>query len=208
MVDRNNLNRIKGILSARKGAEIPKFQNLASPLLWSGYGSNEIKYHKKKGNYSIYSNDGVNWFQDIGLAIPHPNNDTTGFIDVNQVEVRPPLEIPGANPSEGNPTAAVIRAAATNAAVASEKDSQIVAQTVQAQQTSSTLTPAETKIDSNPNRQAPEVTVPKPIEQNPSAGLNLTPEQTKESKKAQGWGMAGQALSGVFNAVGDAVGAK
>lgn len=133
MVDRNNLNRIKGILSARKGAEIPKFQNPASPLLWNGSGSKEIKYHKKKGNYSIYSNDGINWFQDIGLAIPHPNNDTTGFIDVNQLEAKPPLEIPGANPSEGNPTSAVTRAAATNAAIASEKDSQIAAQTVQAQ---------------------------------------------------------------------------
>ena len=32
MVDKNNLNRIKGILSAKKGAEIPKFQNPGGSL--------------------------------------------------------------------------------------------------------------------------------------------------------------------------------
>lgn len=32
MIDRNKLNRIQGVLSARQGAEIPKFQNPAGPI--------------------------------------------------------------------------------------------------------------------------------------------------------------------------------
>ena len=32
MIDRNNLNRIKGVLSARQGAEIPKYQTPGGPL--------------------------------------------------------------------------------------------------------------------------------------------------------------------------------
>lgn len=217
MVDRNNLNRIKGILSARKGAEIPKFQNPASPLLWNGSGSDEIKYHKKKGNYSIYSNDGINWFQDIGLAIPHPNNDTTGFIDVNQLEVRPPLEIPGANPSEGNPTAAVTSAAESNQqveAATQQKVADAVASQVVTREPMSELPEVNTPLNmptgasvQNPNGLAG-------VESN-STGMNLTKDQlanaakkSEQLKKAQGWEIAGQAVSGVFNAVGNAAGAK
>lgn len=217
MVDRNNLNRIKGILSARKGAEIPKFQNPANPLLWNGSGSKEIKYHKKKGNYSIYSNDGINWFQDIGLAIPHPNNDTTGFIDVNQLETRPPLEIPGANPSEGNPTAAVTSAAESNQQVEAATQ-QKVADAVASQAATREPIPELPEVNTPLNAPAG-ASVQNPnglagVESN-SAGINLTKDQlanaakqSEQLKKAQGWGMAGQALSGVFNAVGDAVGAK
>ena len=217
MVDRNNLNRIKGILSARKGAEIPKFQNPSSPLLWNGSGSNEIKYHKKKGNYSIYSNDGINWFQDIDLAIPHPNNDTTGFIDVNQLEVRPPLEIPGANPSEGNPTAAVITAAESNQQVEAATQQKVV-DAVASQAATREPMPELPKVNT-PLNMPTGASVQNPnglagVESN-SAGMNLTKDQlanaakqSEQLKKAQGWGMAGQALSGVFNAVGDAVGAK
>ena len=214
MVDRNNLNRIKGILSARKGAEIPKFQNPASPLLWNGFGNNEIKYHKKKGNYSIYSNDGVNWFQDIGLAIPHPNNDTTGFIDVNQVEVRPPLEIPGANPSEGNPTAAVTSAA--------ESNQQVEAATQQ--KTADAI--ASQAVTREPMPELPKVNPPLNMPtgasvQNPngltgvessSAGINLTENQlgnaVEQSKKVKTWNAVGQAVTGALETVGGAFGAK
>ena len=53
MIDKNNLNRIKGILSAKTGAEIPKFQN-----------SGKItRQHKTNGSY-IYSKDGRQWFLD------------------------------------------------------------------------------------------------------------------------------------------------
>jgi hypothetical protein len=46
MIDKNNLNRIKGILSAKKGAEIPKFHD-----------SGVIKKLNKFNNTIIYSNN-------------------------------------------------------------------------------------------------------------------------------------------------------
>ena len=55
MVDRNNLNRIKGILSARQGAEIPKFQEGA-------------KFKKSNGSNVIYSNNYIDWYEDEAMT--------------------------------------------------------------------------------------------------------------------------------------------
>ena len=55
MVDRNNLNRIKGILSARKGAEIPKYESGA-------------KFKKSDGYKTIFSNNYLDWFEDEALT--------------------------------------------------------------------------------------------------------------------------------------------
>lgn len=57
MVDIKNLNRVKGILSAKRGAEIPKLQH--------GY-----KFAKRSGNNLIYSADGTRWFMDESLLTP------------------------------------------------------------------------------------------------------------------------------------------
>ena len=57
MIDRNNLNRIKGVLSARQGAEIPKF-------------SGGAKFTRHKGTQTIYSNDNISWFLDQDLTAP------------------------------------------------------------------------------------------------------------------------------------------
>ena len=55
-MNKNNLNRIKGILSAKQGTQIPKFQGGA-------------KFVKQRGNNRlIYSADGTNWFYDQNLT--------------------------------------------------------------------------------------------------------------------------------------------
>jgi hypothetical protein len=56
MVDKKNLNRIKGILSAKQGAEIPKYEGGAK---FAMYGGN---------NRFIYSGDGKTWFTDYNLT--------------------------------------------------------------------------------------------------------------------------------------------
>lgn len=61
MIDRNKLNRIKGVLSARQGAEIPKFQGGA-------------KFTRYKGTQVIYSNDNETWYSDPDLAIRFEGN--------------------------------------------------------------------------------------------------------------------------------------
>ena len=102
MVDINNLNRIRGILSARQGAEIPKY-----------FGG--AKFSKQKGNVIIYSKDGSKWFSDVNLTAPFIG-DTSQFMDVSTPETCPP-DIPGANPDLGNPNAAVEASAKQNEAV-------------------------------------------------------------------------------------------
>ena len=56
-MNKNNLNRIKGILSAKQGTQVPKFQR--------GY----VIYHKST-NQPLYSKDGTSWFNDENYMSP------------------------------------------------------------------------------------------------------------------------------------------
>ena len=56
-MNKNNLNRIKGILSAKQGTQIPKFQG--------GF----VIYHKST-NQPLYSKDGTSWFTDEDYMSP------------------------------------------------------------------------------------------------------------------------------------------
>lgn len=217
MIDKKNLTRIKEILSARQGAEIPKFQTPAGPLLWNGKGNQEIKFHKKNGHASIYSNDGVNWFQDIGLAIPYKGN-LNNYVDAKSLEVKPLLEITGSNPSEGNPHAAITNAASSNQQVATATQ-QKTADAIATQTVTRSSLPELSEINSSKNM------TPLTVMENPnnnlmgikttSAGINLTENQISQAaknsealKKAQAWGIVGQAATDSIMAVGNAFGAK
>ena len=70
MLDRNKLNRVKGILSARQGAEVPKYQSGA-------------KMAKKdaKGIY-YYSDNGISWYYDPNLVYDYLD-DVSQFQDVD-----------------------------------------------------------------------------------------------------------------------------
>ena len=81
MIDRNKLNRIKGVLSARAGAEIPKFQDGA-----------KFAKQNEKGRI-IYSVDGTTWFNDLALQQPYFGS-LNGFNDVSTKDA-PQYEIPG-----------------------------------------------------------------------------------------------------------------
>ena len=113
MVDINKLNRIRGILGARQGAEIPKYLGGA-------------KFAKRQGSQTIYSQDGNSWFTDPDLSQMY-FGEISGFTDINISET-PPFAIPGANPNQGNPNAAVKASATQNAAV-EQIQQQNVAQT-------------------------------------------------------------------------------
>ena len=62
-MNENNLNRIKGILSAKNGTQVPKFQE--------GF----VIYHKST-NQPLYSKDGTSWFTDEDYMSPF-----TGSLD-------------------------------------------------------------------------------------------------------------------------------
>lgn len=206
MVDKNNLNRIKGILSARQGAEIPKFQNPAGPMMWNGVGDREIKYQKKKGIYPIYSNDGKTWFQDTGLSIPYIG-DLTGFVDVVDEGVRPPLEIPGANPTEGNPNAAATKAAVINDRIESKKEDNAANASAKI-----ALLPKPSEFTYSLN--TPTLTTNTPdIDPVKSAGMNFQQEQIaanreKVTSELDKINQVGKVSSQVIQTIGSAFGAK
>ena len=58
MIDRNKLNRVKGILSAKHGAEVPKYEGGA-------------KFLAKKDKSMLFSNNQENWFFDQKLTQPY-----------------------------------------------------------------------------------------------------------------------------------------
>lgn len=188
MVDRNNLNRIKGILRAKQGAELPKY------TVKQGDTLSQIVL-----NYNKLNNTNFNW-RDIAAwnNITDPNTiqigQTLSFVNPQQNTTT----VVGANPAEGNPNAAVNSAAATNAAVNYEKDSQVVAQTVQSQQDA-------TSTKANPNGQTSEVTAQQSVESNSSTGMNLTSKQEKDLKMTNIGAKVGTA---VFDVADGIVGTK
>ena len=210
MVDRNNLNRIKGILSARQGAEIPKFQNPAGPMLWNGQGDKEIKFHKKNRNSSIYGNNGKDWFQDIGLAIPYSGN-LDGYVDATaDTGVKPPLAIPGQDTDQGNPNAAVEAAAQVNAAADAQSNAtavtEIARRRIEALPPLPPL-PIENKVTYN-GLSAEEQFKEKAkeeVKERVSAGMKLKQEEEKKAKVING---IGNFASEAVQAIGGAVGQK
>ena len=209
MVDKKNLNRVKGILSAKQGAEVPKFQNPAGPMLWNGQGNKEIKFHKKNGFASIYSNDGVTWFQDIGLAIPYTGS-LDGYTDASQTnDVKPPLAIPG--DAKVTPTTAVENAAQNIKQTEAIKNQTVAEATVRRDvealpKITSNILPENKVTYNGPSAE-------QQFKESASAHMNLIYEENaakaqKALNKAEAWGMAGQAVTGAMEAAGAAIGAK
>ena len=197
MVDRNNLNRIKGILSARQGAEVPKFtgggdiptynpkdadftsfvnqNNLSiSPIIWE-------QYHRLKKVVPTASTEQLGSYWTGQTALPN------GAVLADVLQGKSTTAIPGANPAEGNPNAAVTTAASINGAVQAEQTAKEVAAAVQ----------KTTTTESNEESAK--------VKSDDSAGMNLKEEQIKQ---AQDFSKAGQVVSGVVTTLGNAVGAK
>ena len=83
MIDRNNLNRIKGILSAEEGAEIPKFQNPAQPI--------NKAFYKKDGKYFL---DGKEVTQDQYYKDPRVLTESTKIISENPLNTPTVIQTP------------------------------------------------------------------------------------------------------------------
>lgn len=193
MVDRNNLNRIKGILSARQGAEIPKYEGGAK---FAMYG----------GNKFIYSRDGKTWFTDYNLTSAYDGS-MAGFKSV-QVPSQP-VSVPGSDPNNGNPNAAVDNAAKINQAVNEQQTEQIIATTAQKQiEKLPEVTPivSENKVISTAptSKEIFDKEVQQYRNDQMSAGMNLRQDTLKKEKFING---TGQIVTGALEAVGGAVGA-
>ena len=80
----NNLNRIRGILSARQGAQVPKF-NPGGKMY-----SKSLPF-----NVTVYSKDGQNWFQDELCTQAYTDTDSMDFQLAAQQEIDIPTSVPG-----------------------------------------------------------------------------------------------------------------
>ena len=88
MIDINKLNRVKGILSAKQGAGIPKFINGA-------------KFAKQKDNVIIYSGNETEWFSDPALKIPYTAS-MDGFKPISLPLDKTATEVVGAVSTDPN----------------------------------------------------------------------------------------------------------
>ena len=206
MVDVTNLNRIKGILSAKQGAEIPKFQQGA-------------KFAMYNGRQVIYSMDQSNWFTDEALTTAYGGS-LGGFKSIqytpttkkNPIKPSQPLqtEIPG--DPKITPTTAVENAADTQEKVrlnqqeyeAGKRYETIqISQEAKAQATAALNKPPT--LDTNLLQQD----INKGISET-SAGFNLANAEKAQSQiKWTNVGNAiGQGSAALINGVGQAFAAK
>lgn len=227
MVDKKNLNRIKGILSARQGAEIPKFQNPAGPLTYKVRTGDTlakiVAAYNKQNNTTFKWEDVASWNN-----IANPNSIQVGqTISFQQPQAAPVSEqnqttvVHGANPNEGKPNAAVEAAAEVTAQTTEQ---------VQAAQASANAAATNTFKAPSPepallqNLNAPVTGLTTGVKPVSAGAIQVTPE--KELGKLEQWhqknaeraaanpngamaaGIAGQAVSSAMSAVGSAVKSK
>ena len=182
MVDKKKLNRVKRVLSAGNGAELPKYTVKPGDTL------SQIVL-----NYNKANNTNFTW-QDVATwnSLVDPNKIYPGQI-INFTNPQQATAITGANPVEGNPNASIEQAASANAQVNEEQTAVQVAKAVaQAVSSGNTSTISEQTSPEGQKAQTPVI----------------SPDDSKALKKAKGWGIAGQATTTALEAAGSVVGAK
>ena len=187
-MNKNNLNRIKGILSAKQGIQVPKFQR------------GNILYHKKTGEPIFRIDQSSNqWFTDENYQNLFNGN-------LNEYSENPVMTVQGGYNT--NPNSSVINAAQTNQQIQQETqnfNNQTIAQeniinTLQSKSVSlnTTIEPNITKRDESVYKAAMES----------SAGMQLPEEDQKlldqmTQKKAnitQGISTGIQSIGNIFGA--------
>lgn len=221
MLDTNNLKRIKGILSARQGAEIPKFQNPAGPIGISNKinFSDEgfIKFKQLAGLAGTY-NDLHTY---ITLKEQNPNATVEELVSLHKPTA---TRIPGADPANGDPYASTQKAAQFNEQVQDHKEQAQALQQAQiapppassapAVDTSSTINKAATAplagLNASPASSIPtKIETPEALK---SAGMKLAQESHEkletDRKTSAAGAFAGQAAMAAFDVAGQYLGAK
>ena len=204
MIDKTNLNRVKGILSAKQGAEVPKFtQGGTTYKVNAGDTLSQIV-----ANYNSTNKTNLKW-QDVATwnNIKDPNKIQVGQI-INFANPNAATVIPGANPNEGDPNAAVEGAAAANQQVAAVVDQADAEAAAAAQLAGSGNTGDVTAGAVTGDGTGAGGGTANNLITDPSAGMVLTPEEAKKLKRAQTINNVGAIGSAAFNAVGQAVAGK
>ena len=210
MVDKNNLNRIKGILSAKQGAEVPKFtvggeipaynpkdadftsfvtQNKLSisPIIWE-------QYHRLKKTVPTASIEQLSNYWTGQTALPN------GAVLADVLQGKPTTAITGANTAEGNPKAAIEQAAAQQA----QQNAEVVSQQVEQQAAEQVQQPGNTAENTTDNQGNKKKVTATEL----SAGMVLTPEEAAKLKKYKKVDNIAQIGTAAFQGIGTAMGAS
>lgn len=206
MIDVKNLNRVKGILSAKQGAEIPKFQQGA-------------KFAMSNGRQMIYSSDRSSWFIDESLTSTYTGS-LGGFKSIqydpktpkNPIQPSPHLQTAIPGDPQITPTTAVETAADTQEKIrltqqeyeaGKRYETLQVSQEAKAQATVALNKPLT--LDTNLLQQD----INKGISET-SAGFNLA--KTERAQSQAKWTNVGNAIgqgsAALINGVGQAFAAK
>ena len=196
MLDKNNIKRVKGILSAKDGTEIPR------------YSLNGYNYIKTKGYETIYSNDGQSWFTDPTLKNPYTGNDVSSFKD-EVLNTSGGYTIPG-DPNL-TPTTAVEESAKQIASISDQKNAQDAQ--IKATQLSLNMPKPVSINDVVGNVSDIKAALPKQIEvpskiieETKSAGIHYKQEQEADKTKAQKLLDTAKVGTEVFQGIGTAIG--
>ena len=196
MLDKNNIKRVKGILSAKNGTEIPR------------YSLNGYNYIKTKGYETIYSNDGQSWFTDPTLKNPYTGNDVSSFKD-EVLNTSGGYTIPG-DPNL-TPTTAVEESAKQIASISDQKNAQDAQ--IKATQLSLNMPKPVSINDVVGNVSdikaalSKQIEVPsKIIEETKSAGIRYKQEQEADKTKAYKLLDTAKVGTEVFQGIGTAIG--
>lgn len=192
MVDKKKLNRVKRVLSAGNGAELPKYIVKPGDTL-----SQIVLAYNKINNTNFSLQDVATWNN-----ITDPNNiqagQTLSFTNPQQATA-----IPGADSNQGDPNAAVDAAAQANAAADAQADAATAAAT--AQRRMEQLPAISTEFLNGPTPdEIFKQQAQNHMNERVSAGMNLRQEALKKEKAING---TGQIVTGAFEAVGGALGA-
>ena len=215
MIDRNKLNRIQGVLSARQGAEIPKYQTPGSPLPTKNWDPNNEEFKE------FVTQAGVKWrpwyydhFYKLKMAKPNASIEQL-VADYQSEEYQKNQTIPGAQ--DLTTTTAVEEAKKQNEQVEVQKQN-LTAENKAAKEVFDPTKPM------SPN-DGPSLYIPEPaivpeklevpaqiVEQQKSAGMKLIQDKEKAEKRQETLGKVGntlgQASTQALNAVGGYFGAQ
>ena len=233
MVDKKNLNRVKGILSARKGAEIPKYEGgnkIALPAFnpgdtsfqqWKSKATNASSnfrtawrdYSMLKAEFPTASIDDLASYMDSGAGPGGVTLDSlyNKYTDAPPKRTNSTATVPGANPNMSipgdpnlTPNTAVENAAGVNAQVADQKEQVVVAEQATNQR------PPVQPIPEPPKINIPPASIYTKKENPIEVGTRqlFEQEQANREKKEKNWNKFGEITTEVFQGVGNAIGAK
>ena len=188
----DNLNRIRGILSARQGAQVPKF------------GGGKAIYKATLDNQTLYSLDGNSWYTNENLEgqLATLSNEQLASVQANKISLsrEEPVSVQivgGADNINGNPQAAEQHAEKVQKAkdeIAVKEEAETIIEAEQAKQNTQGTTGNNSQV---------------------SEGFQTklsTKRQEKmakvDPKTANNWGKVGQFASAAIQGIGDALGAK